>query len=105
MDRDDSPRTLDAELLEEGGGNDGVRGREGVGIEERAADHADEDDGESPTEYLRAVADHSSASHSAKVCDDLGYGYGIGAEIVLVLQHGRVQILGAVGLDLVILYQ
>ena len=40
MDGDDAPGTLNAELFEEGGGDDGVRGGECVGIKEGAADDA-----------------------------------------------------------------
>lgn len=44
MDWDNAPGTLDAELLEEGGGNDGFAGGERVRVEECAADDGNEDD-------------------------------------------------------------
>jgi hypothetical protein len=98
MDWDDTPSTLDAELFEECGCDDGVRGSEGVGVKESTTDYANEDDGETTTENLRAVSDHGSTGHGAEICDNLCYGDGIGTEIVLVRQHGWVDILGTVGL-------
>lgn len=97
MDWDDAPCTLDAELFEERGCHDGVRGGEGVGVKESATDHADEDDGETTTENLRTVSDHGSTGHSAEVGDHLCYSHGVGTEVVLVLQHGWVEILGTMG--------
>lgn len=52
VDGDDAPGTLDAELLEEGGGDDGCAAGEGVGIEQDAADEGDDDDGEAAPEDL-----------------------------------------------------
>jgi hypothetical protein len=99
VDRDDAPGTLDAELLEEGCGDDGVAGHEGVGVEKGASDDADEDDGKSASEDLRAVSDHCPTSHGSEIRDNLRNSDGIGAEAVLVGQHGWVEILGAVGLE------
>jgi len=52
VDGDDAPGTLDAELLEEGGGDDGCAAGEGVGIEQDGADEGDDDDGEAAPEDL-----------------------------------------------------
>lgn len=91
MDRDDAPRTLDAELLEKGRGNDTLVADKGVWIEERATYDANDDDAEPPAERLREEAYHGAASHGAKVGHNLGYSNGVGAEFELILQHGRVE--------------
>ena len=96
VDRDHAPGALHAELLEEGGGDDGVRGRECVGVEQAAAQDADDDDAEAAAEDLRAVAHHRAAGHGAEVRHHLGHRHGVGGEAELVGQHGRVQVLRAV---------
>ena len=98
MDGNHAPGALDAELFEEGGGGDRVAAGEGVGVEEAAADDADEDDAEASSEDLGAVPDYGAAGHGAEVGDHLRDGHGVGAEFVLVLEHGGVEVLGAVGL-------
>jgi hypothetical protein len=52
MDGDYAPGTLDAELFEEGGGDDGFAAGEGVRIEQDATDEGDDDDGEAAPEDL-----------------------------------------------------
>jgi len=99
VDRDHAPGALDAELLEEGGGDDGVAGGVSVWIQKRAADDRDEDYGEAAAEDLRAVPDYGAARHGAEVRYYLRDGHGVRAEIVLIGQHGWVEILGAVGLE------
>lgn len=99
VDGDDAPCPLHAELLEKGGGDDGMARGEGVGVEEGTADDADEDDGEAASEDLGGVADYGAASHCAQVSNDLGNSYCVGAEVKLVRQHGWIEILGPVGLE------
>ena len=93
----DAPGALDAELLEEGCGDDGVAAGEGVGVEQRAAEDAHDNDAQPATEDGGTVADECAACHSAEVGNDLSDGDTVGTEVVLVAQHRRVQILAAVG--------
>lgn len=97
MDGNHAPGALDTELLEEGGGNDALVGDEGVGVQQDAAENTHADYAEAAAEDGGAVADDGAAGHGAEVGDDLGDGYGVGGEVVLVGEHGWVQILGAVG--------
>lgn len=97
MDGDNAPGALHAELLEEGGGDDAFVGHEGVRVEQRAAENAHADDAEAPAEDGGAIADDGAAGHGAEVGDDLGDGDGIGGEVVLVGEHGGVEVLRAVG--------
>ena len=97
MNWNDSPRALHAELLEEGGGDDGVRGGEGIRIEQGAADDAHNDDAEAAAEDLAAVADQSAAGHGTEIGDDLRDSDSVGAEAELIGKHGWVEILRAVG--------
>lgn len=101
MDWDYAPCSLDAELLEECGSDDGVAAGEGIWVEQSTADDTDEDDGETTAEDLRAVSDYRSSSHGAEVGNDLCYGHCVGAEIELVLEHNGIEILRAVGLFVV----
>ena len=98
MDGDDAPGSLHAELFKEGRGDDGVAADKGVRVQQTSADYADEDDAEAPSEALGAVADDGTASHGAEVGHDLSDSHSVGRLVVLVLQHRRVQILGAVRL-------
>lgn len=93
MDGDNTPGALHAELLEEGGGDDAFVGDESVGVEQRATEDAHADDAEAPAENGGAVADHGAAGHGTKVGDDLGDGDGVGGEVVLRGEHGRIQVL------------
>ena len=88
---------LYTELLEEGCCDDGVRGGEGVRIEQGAADDAHNDDAEAAAEDLAAVADQSAAGHGSEVGDDLCDSDSVGAEAELIGKHGWVEILRAVG--------
>ena len=97
MDGNHAPRTLHAELFEESGSDDSLAANEAVRVQKRAAEDRDDDNAEATTEHLRQVAHGGSTGHSAEIGDDLGDGDGVGGELVLVLQHGRVEILGAVG--------
>lgn len=85
MDWNHSPGALDAELLEEGCGDDGFGGCECVRVEEGAADYTNEDDAETTAKDLGAIPDHGASGHGSKVGNDLSYGYGVGREAVLVL--------------------
>lgn len=96
VDGDDAPGALDAELLEKGGGHDGVGADKGVRVEEGATDDAAADDAEAAADGLGEEADDGAAGHGAEVGDDLGNGDLVGREVELVLQHGRVEILAAV---------
>lgn len=97
MDGDDAPGALDAELFEERRSDDGSVVDVGVRVQKSSPNNGNEDDRESTSEYLRAVSDHRSSSHGAKVGHYLGNSDRIGGEVVLVGQHGRVQILRSVG--------
>ena len=97
VDGDDPPGALDAELFEKGRGYDFGVADVRVGVEDGAADDGDDNDGEAPAEDLRAVADDRAACHGAEVGDDLGDGDGVSGELVLILQHERIEVLGTVG--------
>jgi hypothetical protein len=97
VDGDDAPGALNAELLEEGRGDDGVAAGEGVGVQQRAAEDTHDDNAQPAAEDGRAIANECAARHGAEVGDDLGDGDAVGAEVVLVAQHRRVQVLAAVG--------
>ena len=99
MDWDYAPSALDAELFEEGGCDDGMAGGVGVWVEECSTDNGDENDGETTTKDLRAVADHRTSRHGPEVGNYLSDSDGVGAEVVLVLQHGGVEILRSVRLE------
>ena len=98
VDGDDAPGALHAELLEEGRGHNSGGRCEGVGVEERAADDTDDDDGEATPEDLGGVADHCAACHGTEVGYNLGHGDGVGGEVILVGEERGVEVLGAVGL-------
>lgn len=84
MDGDDTPGTLNAELLEEGGSHESGGGCEGVWVQQGSTNDADENDGKPAAEDLRTVSDHGTAGHSTQVRHNLGHGYSIGGEIVLI---------------------
>jgi len=96
MDRNNTPSALDAELFEKGGCDDGFGRGESIRVEESTADDGDEDYTEATTEDLGGVANYGAAGHGAEIGDHLGYGYGVGGEVVLVGQHRWVEILRAV---------
>lgn len=96
---DHAPGALYHELLEEGGGHDGFVFDEGVGVEEGAADDADDDYGEAAAEDLTGPAAEGAAGEGAEVGDDLGDCDAVLGEIELVAEHGGVEILGAMGLE------
>ena len=98
MDGDDTPCALNAELFKESRRRDPLSVRESVRVQQGTADDADNDDAEAAAEDLAAVADQSTAGDGAEVGDDLGDGDGIVVEVVLVSEHCRVEVLGAVGL-------
>jgi hypothetical protein len=93
VDRDNAPRALDTELLEEGCGHKCVGGGKRIGVQQGAANDGDEDDAEAAAEDLRAVTDNGAAGHGSQISDDLGDGDGVGGEIVLVGEECRVEIL------------
>jgi hypothetical protein len=97
MDGDDTPSTLDAELLEESSCDDGLGRGEGVGVKEGTTDDASHDDSKTATEDGRAVTHGGSSSDSTKVSNNLSDGDRVGVELVLVLEHGGVEILTSVG--------
>lgn len=90
MDGDDAPGALHAELLEEGGRDDGLATGEGVWVQKRATEDGDDDDGEPTAKDLRRVADECTASNGTQIGDYLSDGDGIRREVVLVPQHRRV---------------
>lgn len=92
-----APCALHAELLEKGGCDDTFVADESVGIQQCAAENAHDDDADAAPEDGGRVADERAAGHGAQVGDDLGDGYGVGGEVVLVGEHGWVEVLGAVG--------
>lgn len=100
MDGDDTPGTLNEELFCEGGAHDTVISDEAVRIKEGTSADAGDNDGETTTEHLGEIANEGTTKHSAEVSDDLGHGDFVVAEFELVLQHGRVEILGSVGLHI-----
>ncbi|KAJ8525015.1 hypothetical protein ON010_g16101 [Phytophthora cinnamomi] len=98
MDRDDAPRSLDAELLEEGGDHDLGVVRVAVRVQQRRADAGHDDDAEAAAENLRVVPDQGATRDGAEVGDHLRHGDLVSRELELVLEHRRVQVLRAVGL-------
>lgn len=97
MDGDDAPGALDTELLEEGYCCDLFGTDECVGVEEAAADDANEDYGEAAPEDLGAVPYGRAACHSPKISNNLSDCDGVWGEAVLILEHGGVEILRAMG--------
>jgi len=79
-----SPCALDAELLEERSGNYALVADKGVWVQQCAAEDAHRDDAEATPKDGGAVTNDRAAGHGAEVCDDLGYGDGVWAEIVLI---------------------
>ena len=100
MDGDNTPGPLDAELFEEGCGDDGAGGRVCVGVEESTAEDGYDNYGEATTKYLGTVTDQSTTGHSTEIGDNLNNGYSVCGEIVLIFKHGWVEILGTMRLDL-----
>lgn len=97
MDGNDTPSALDAKLFEEGGGDDGVARREGVRVKESTSNHTHDHNAEASAEDGGAVANDGSAGDGTEVSHDLGDRDGIGGEVVLIREHGGVEILRAVG--------
>lgn len=98
MDGNHTPRALHTELLEERRRHHFLGRHEGVGVEERAADNAYHDNGEPATEDLAGPAAQRTTGQGTQVRHDLGYRHGGLREAKLILQHGRVQVLGSVRL-------
>ena len=97
MNWDDTPGTLDAELFKESGCDHSVRGSVGVWIEKGAAEDTHADDAEPTAKDLATVPDRCAPGDSAQVCHDLGHCYRIGRKQILILQHGRIQVLTTMG--------
>jgi hypothetical protein len=98
MDWDDTPSSLDTELLEEGSCDDFLVVYKGIWVQQGTSDDRDEDDAESTAKNLRAIPNYCPTSHSSKVCNNLSYCHSIGAEVVLVCKHGRIKVLGSMRL-------
>lgn len=96
MDRNDTPRSLDTELLEKGSRDNGRVADESIGIEQGAANDATSDDADSTANRLTAETDDSATKHSSQVSDNLGDSDLVLGKVELVLQHGRVQVLATV---------
>ena len=94
---DDAPGALDEELLEEGGGDDGARGDEGIGEEEGSAADAAGEDAETTAEDLGGEADAGAAEDGAEVGRHLGGSDHVRREAELGPQHLGIEVLGAVG--------
>ena len=88
MDWDDAPGTLDAELFEKRSCDDSMRRSERVRVKEGGPDDANENNRESAAEDLRRVSDNGTSGHGTKICYDLRDCYSVGAEVVLIGQHG-----------------
>lgn len=84
MDWDDTPSTLDAELLEECSGDDSFGTGETVRVEQCAADDAHDNDAKAASEDLGRIADYRATANSSEIGNDLGNCNSIGREIVLV---------------------
>ena len=91
------PSTLHAKLLKVSRRDDLGAVGESIRVQEGTSDDGDENDGEAAAEDLRSIADDGATGHGAEVGDNLGDGDLVGGEAELVLQHGRVEVLGAVG--------
>lgn len=92
---DDTPGALDAELLEECRGHDGLAAHKTVGVEQRRTDDAAANNAKPSPQRLRREAHDRTAQHRTQVRHDLCDGDLVLAKLELVLQHGRVQILTA----------
>ena len=97
MDWDHAPCALHTKLLKVGRGHDLFVANEAIRVQYCTTDDRDEDNREAASEDLGGVPDEGTARHSAEISDHLCDGDGIGGEVVLVLQHGRVDILRTVG--------
>lgn len=121
MNGDYTPGSLDAKLLKEGGCNNTMVGHERVRIKEGTANNTHHHDTKTAAKYLRGKPDNSTTKHGAKIGNDsvdvsaskyyLYVGYEqekfpdendvlgdrnfVCAKVILVLQHGRIEILGA----------
>ena len=95
MNGDHAPSSLHTELLEKGCGHDAFVADKCVWVEEGSADDGHDDDAEASAENLAAVAYHRTSCHGAKVGHDLRDGHRVGREVVLILQHQRVNVLRA----------
>lgn len=96
MNGDDAPGALDAKLLEKGSGHDGLVAHKGVRVEQGAADDAAAYDAEAAADRLAGEAHDGAAQHGAQVGHHLRHRDLVLAELELVLQHRRVQVLAAV---------
>lgn len=100
MDWNDTPCSLDAELLEEGSCDDGLRRSKSVWVEKSTTNDTNEDNGEATTEDLGAVPNGSTTQHGSEISHDLCDCDCVGREVELVGQHSWVEILRSVGLYL-----
>ena len=96
MDGNDTPSTLDTELLEDGSCHDSLGRGEGVRVEQCTANDASHNDRKTTTEDGRAVSHGCATSDCTKVSNDLSDGNSVGVESVLVLQHSGIEVLTSV---------
>jgi len=95
VDRNDAPGSLDAELFEEGGGDDAVIADEAVRIQQGATNNTDKDDTEPTSEDGTAISNDCASEHCAEIGDNLCDGYLVRGEAVLTAQHCWIQILAS----------
>lgn len=97
MDGDHAPSALNTELLEEGCRDHSVTAGECIRVQQSSADDRNEDDAKPSAKDLGRVSNDGSACHSTEIGNHLCHGHGVGRELELVLEHGWVEILRAVG--------
>jgi hypothetical protein len=96
--RDDTPCTLYTKLHKKGSCNDPIITDIGVWVEHGGASYTHDDYAESSAEDLRRVAHYRATKHGAEVSNDLGDGDSVGGKVVLIFEHGRIEVLRTVGL-------
>lgn len=98
MDRDDTPRALDAELLEEGGRHHSLGRHESIGVQQRTANNADKDDRKAATKDSTSPAADCAACHCTEVGNNLRNSNCISGELELSFEERGVEILRAMAL-------
>lgn len=96
MNGNDTPSTLHAELLEKSGCHDLGGRSEGVWVKQGPANNTHDDDAEPSPEDGTGVPDNGATAYGTEIGDDLGDCDLIGSEVVLIGEHGGVQVLRAV---------
>ena len=91
--RYNSPCTLNAKLLEIGRRDKTLVAGKGIRIEEGATDDGDDDDTQSSTKDLRTIPHDGATRHRTQIGNHLSDRDRVGREVVLIREHGWVEVL------------